>query len=49
MVTSFEFLVDRAVHDHVDVLLGNEVVVEAPSFVQTTRIHPSVSEETKLL
>lgn len=49
MVTPLVLLVDRAVDDDVYVLLGNQMVIETPAFVQTTRVHTSVSEETKLL
>ncbi len=49
MVAPFEFLMDGAVDHDLHVFLCHEMIIETPSFVQTTRIHPSVSEETKLL
>ena len=49
MVTAFEFLMNGAVNHDVHVLFSHEVIVETPSFVQSTRVHASVSEETKLL
>ena len=49
MIAPFEFLMDRAVDHDIHMFFCHEVIIETPSFVQTTRIHPSVSEETKLL
>ena len=49
MVATFELLMDGAIDHDIHVFLCHEVIIETPSFVQTTRIHPSVSEETKLL
>ena len=49
MITALEFLVDRTVNNDIGVFFSYEVIIETPAFVKTTRIHTSVTEETKLL